>query len=129
MRIGELARQADTRQSTIRYYERRRLLVAPARGRSGQRRYDSAALNRLGFIRLAQAAGLTLSEIRHLLDDFPSATPPSLRWHSIRSAKLKALDERIRRLQAAKRHLRATTGCRCRDLDECGRKAALRGGD
>jgi len=128
MRIGELARQADTRQSTIRYYERRRLLVAPARGRGGRRCYDSAALNRLRFIRLAQAVGLTLSEIRHLLDDFPPETPPSLRWRSVRSAKLKALDDRIRRLEAAKRNLRATMGCRCRDLDECGREAAVRCG-
>jgi DNA-binding transcriptional MerR regulator len=40
MRIGQLAKQAGVRASTIRYYERRRLLEPPWRQSRGERRYD-----------------------------------------------------------------------------------------
>ena len=123
MRIGELATHADVRVSTIRYYERRGLLSPGGRGVRGQRRYDAAALDRLAFVRLAQAGGLTLSEIRRLLQGFPPMTPAPARWRSVRAAKLEAIDARIRALRAASRYLRATASCRCADLDECGRKA------
>ena len=123
MRIGELARHADVRVSTIRYYERRGLLSPRGRGLRGQRRYDAAALDRLAFVRLAQAGGLTLSEIRSLLLGFPPATAAPARWRSVRASKVAALEARIRALRAARRHLRATVSCRCADLDECGRRA------
>lgn len=123
MRIGELAREAAVRVSTIRYYERRGLLHPRFRGMRGQRRYDAAALDRLAFVRLAQAGGMTLSEIRQLLHGFPPATAAPARWRSIRTPKLAALEERLRALRAAARLLRATTACRCGDLDECGRRA------
>ena len=123
MRIGELARHAAVRVSTIRYYERRGLLPPGGRGVHGQRRYDAAALDRLAFVRLAQAGGLTLSEIRSLLHGFPPATAAPARWRSVRAAKVEALDARIRALRAARRHLRATASCHCADLDECGRRA------
>jgi len=123
MRIGELARHADVRVSTIRYWERRGILAPGARGIRGQRRYDAAALDRVAFVRLAQEGGLTLSEIRGLLHGFPAATAAPSRWRSVRAAKLSAIDGRIRALRAARRHLRATISCRCADLDECGRRA------
>ena len=130
MRIGELARHADVRVSTIRYWERRGILAPGARGIRGQRRYDAAALDRVAFVRLAQEGGLTLSEIRGLLHDFPAATAAPSRWRSVRAAKLSAIDGRIRALRAARRHLRATISCRCADLDECGRRArSARRGD
>jgi MerR family transcriptional regulator, redox-sensitive transcriptional activator SoxR len=123
MRIGELARHADVRISTIRYWERRGILPPGARGVRGQRRYDAAALDRLAFVRLAQQGGLTLAEIRGLLHGFPAATTAPSRWRSVRAAKLAAIDDRIRALRAARRRLGATVSCRCADLDECGRRA------
>src|SRR5215470_13231087 len=123
MRIGELARAADVRVSTIRYWERRGLLAPGGRGLRGQRRYDAGALDRVAFVRLAQAGGLTLAEIRGLLHGFPAATAAPSRWRSVRTAKVAALDARIRALRTARRHLRATASCRCADLDECGRRA------
>lgn len=67
MTIGQLAREAGVNVQTVRYYERRRLLPAPARRASGYRAYDSAALARLRFIRRAQELGFTLTEIAELL--------------------------------------------------------------
>ncbi|HSE27111.1 MAG TPA: heavy metal-responsive transcriptional regulator [Gemmatimonadales bacterium] len=67
MTIGQLAREAGVNIQTVRYYERRRLLPAPARRVSGYRDYDAGALARLRFIRRAQELGFTLAEIAELL--------------------------------------------------------------
>ena len=67
MRIGELAQQAGISTKAIRYYEQIGILAPPARTPSGYRSYDQAALGRLGFVRAAQAVGLTLGEIRQII--------------------------------------------------------------
>lgn len=68
MRIGELAAAADIPPETVRYYERRGLLAPPERSRNGYRTYHDDALHQLRFIRAAQAAGLTLAEIRSVIE-------------------------------------------------------------
>jgi len=68
MTIGQLAKRAEVSVETVRFYERRALLVRPPRPRSGYRRYGEAALRRLSFIRRAKRLGFTLSEIRELLE-------------------------------------------------------------
>jgi len=56
MRIGELAGRAGVSAKTIRFWEERRLLLLPARTPAGYRDYDPAVLERIAFIRQAQAA-------------------------------------------------------------------------
>lgn len=68
MRIGELAELAEVSTKTIRYYESLGLVDDPDRTASGYRDYDEAALERLRFIRDAQATGLTLAEIASVLE-------------------------------------------------------------
>jgi len=68
MRIGDLARAAAVPVSTIRYYERKALLRPTARTEARYRLYAPAAVERLLFIRSAQAVGFTLRDIRMLLD-------------------------------------------------------------
>lgn len=65
--IGCLARRAEVATSTVRYYERIRLLTPPRRTESNYRLYTGDAVERLRFIRAAQVAGLTLGDIRTLL--------------------------------------------------------------
>lgn len=67
MTIGQLARGAGLKVSTVRYYERRRLLADPRRGDSGYRQYAPEAVARIRFIRHAQGLGFTLRDIRELL--------------------------------------------------------------
>jgi DNA-binding transcriptional MerR regulator len=67
MRIGELARQSGVPATTLRYYEQLGLLPEPERTASGYRSYAEAAVDRLAFIRSAQAVGLTLAEAREVL--------------------------------------------------------------
>lgn len=63
MTIGELAIESGVPASTIRYWERIGVLPVPARI-SGQRRYLQDALHRLAVLRLAQACGFRLEEMR-----------------------------------------------------------------
>lgn len=83
MNIGELARRFGLQPSALRYYERKGLLPKPGRV-GGRRFYHQAAVDRLGFIREAQASGLTLAEIGALLRDSAMAWPRvcfgSRRW-------------------------------------------------
>ena len=65
--IGRVARAAGVAIDTIRYYERERLLPAPARRLSGYRDYTPDAIARLRFIRRAKELGFSLPEIRELL--------------------------------------------------------------
>jgi MerR family copper efflux transcriptional regulator len=65
--IGQLARGAGVGVPTIRYYERRGLLVAPHRRGSGYREYPADNVRRVRFIRHAQGLGFSLKEIAELL--------------------------------------------------------------
>jgi len=67
MTIGEVARTADVATPTLRYYEQEGLLSPTTRSRAGYRLYDTQAVERLRFIRSAQAVGFTLDDIRTLL--------------------------------------------------------------
>ncbi len=67
MRIGQLARRSGLAPSAVRYYEQLGLLPAPARTESGYRSYSSDAVDRLTFVRSAQAVGLTLAEVGQVL--------------------------------------------------------------
>ena len=62
--IGELATPQACRPKTIRYYETIGLVDPPQRTTSGYNNVDATAADRLGFSRAAQAAGLTLGEVR-----------------------------------------------------------------
>src|SRR5690606_17153084 len=68
MRIGELGQAAGVEIETIRYYERERLLPAPARSENGYRAYNQGHLERLAFIRHCRALDISLAEIKRLLE-------------------------------------------------------------
>ena len=68
MKIGQLADRCGVSTKTIRYYEDIGLLAEPARTSSGYRNYSDDAVERLRFVRDAQATGLTLAEIASVLE-------------------------------------------------------------
>ncbi|MCX5380423.1 heavy metal-responsive transcriptional regulator [Streptomyces sp. NBC_00091] len=67
MRIGDLAARTGLTTKTLRFYEDSGLLPAPPRTPGGYRDYPEHTVARLGFVRDAQRAGLTLAEIRSVL--------------------------------------------------------------
>jgi MerR family mercuric resistance operon transcriptional regulator len=65
--IGRLSELTGVNIETIRYYERTKVLPAPARTESGRRVYQSADIRTLAFLRRARELGFSLDEIRALL--------------------------------------------------------------
>lgn len=115
MTIGEVARRTGLRASAIRFYERTGLLPNPLRS-SGQRRYDSAILDRIAVLERAKACGLTLTEIATLFND---QGPHSIKWRRLAEKKIAELDAAMQRIAAMKSLLERT--CNCVTADECGR--------
>lgn len=105
LQIGELARSAAVNIQTLRYYERRRLLVPVRRRDSGYRIYGEDAAQRLRFIKNAQALGFSLEEIRSLLHlrSGPSVSCERIRGKALAHAR--EIKERIERLRAIERVL------------------------
>ena len=67
--VKDLCRIANVSRKTLFYYDRIGLLCPEERiGKQKSRRYGEADLKRLYQIRFYQRAGLTLSEIRTVLD-------------------------------------------------------------
>jgi MerR family redox-sensitive transcriptional activator SoxR len=116
MRIGEVARQAGVRVSMIRYYEEVGLLPQADRV-AGQRRYDPSVFRRLTVIDVAQRAGLSLSEIRSLLEH--GTDPMSEHLRDLAARRLPEIDALIDRAQRVRTWLREATECRCQSLDDC----------
>ena len=105
MRIGELAEAGDVSATTIRYYESIGLLAAPARTASGYRDYDAGALERLTFIRDAQATGLSLAEIQSVLELKDAGANSCAHTRNLLERHLHELDDQIARLTEARAQL------------------------
>jgi len=112
MQIGELARLGGVNIQTIRYYERERLLRAPARTASGYRAYEETDLQSVRFIKRAQELGFTLAEIRELLSLRIDHERDRSEVRAIAKAKVADIEQKIRTLSAMKEALvRLTEHC------------------
>lgn len=65
--IGRVAKLAGVNVETVRYYQRRGLLREPDKPLGAYRRYPADTVQRIIFIKRAQALGFTLEEIGALL--------------------------------------------------------------
>lgn len=65
--IGGLAASAGVHVETIRFYQRKRLLVEPRRSYGRIRRYGAADVARVRFVKSAQRLGFSLDEVAGLL--------------------------------------------------------------
>jgi MerR family copper efflux transcriptional regulator len=109
MRIGEFAERAGVTAKTLRYYERIGLLPEPSRSASGYRDYESAVLDRLGFIRAAAAVGLSLGEIRQVVALRDRGQAPCSHVYELLRRRAAEVDGRIAELQRLSRDLKALT--------------------
>jgi len=97
-RIGELARQTGVSRDTLRFYEREGLVRPSERSEGGYRLYESEALQRLGFIKQAQALGLSLKDIHSLLEVMQEGQPPCDNVRGLLRQKVALLNRRIAEL-------------------------------
>jgi MerR family redox-sensitive transcriptional activator SoxR len=116
--IGEIAQRAQKRPSSIRYYEAIGLLSAPIRV-NGRRRYRADTIRTLAVIDTAQRAGLTLEEIKLLLDASPDDQAAVDRFREVAERKLPEINALIERTELVRRWLEDAARCHCPSLNEC----------
>ncbi len=116
MRIGELATSAGVPTKTIRYYEDIGVLPSAERSPNGYRIYGDEAVDRLRFIRDAQATGLTLNEIASVLELRGRGESTCKHVLHLLERHLDELEDRIAALEKTRRDLIAITE-RARSLD------------
>ncbi len=108
MNRGEVAAAADVNAETLRYYERRGLIPAPARSASGYRQYPAETVDRIQFVKQAQALGFSLEETKELLSLRATRGARAAQVRSRTQRKIAEIDRRIEELQcmrAALEHL------------------------
>lgn len=119
MKISEVARAADVNVETVRFYERRGLIVQPRKPEyGGFRTYSKDTVDRIRFIRKSQTIGFSLKEISELLNLSvdPDADCSVTLGHA--ETKLNEVEEKIASLQAMKGALETL-------IDNCPGKGSL----
>ncbi len=104
---GDVAKSLGIGVQTLHYYERERLIPAPARSDSGYRIYTPEIVERVAFIRKAQALGLPLGEVREVLQLVDAGACPCGHVQRALAEKLRDVDERLREMQSYRAELAA----------------------
>jgi DNA-binding transcriptional MerR regulator len=142
LKIGDLARITGLSIKTIRYYESRGLLEKPPRTEGGYRLYGPEEVARLRFVQRAKLLGLTLEEIREMVELAARCNEGELvpRLEQLLEAKLEETERKLAELSAFRQNLlyyrkRASalsdgvlpTDRYCEDVSFCGCLEAVTG--
>ncbi len=106
LKIGEVASNSGLSVKTIRYYEEIGLLtVAVERSETGYRLFNHHIVNRLAFIKRAQALGLSLNEIKTILSVHDQGQLPCGEVKQHLEDKVRAINEQIVALETLRSEL------------------------
>lgn len=95
---GDVAKALGVGAQTLHYYEREGLIPSPPRSAAGYRLFTPEVIERVRFIRKAQALGLPLNEIRDVLQLAEDGASPCGRVQAALAAKLTEVDRRLAEL-------------------------------
>jgi MerR family transcriptional regulator, copper efflux regulator len=110
MRIGELTREASVTPRTVRYYESIGLLPEGERKGKGQHYYSEETVARLRKIEQLKMLGLSLDEIRDVIDLYfsdPSGVRAKVKVLAMLHAHLHEIDKKVAALADLRSSLRA----------------------
>ena len=125
--IGQLAAAAGVAASTVRFYEREKLLVPEARTGGNYRTYTAGSLEKLRFIRAAQASGFQLNDVREMLALTDSEQPPCREIFELIDRRLDDVRARMKELKRVQRTLhKARKNCCQGGADWCGALSRLK---
>ncbi|MDQ3717302.1 MAG: MerR family transcriptional regulator [Actinomycetota bacterium] len=122
LRSGQVAAAARVNRQTLRYYERRGLIVEPDRSLGGHRLYPRETVQVLRVIKAAQRLGFTLAEVADLLAAGAHRHGRRAKDAGLRSRaehKLAEVDGRIADLHVIRDTLQAAVAAGCDDLMTC----------
>jgi DNA-binding transcriptional MerR regulator len=111
--IGKLAKAADVKAPTIRFYEQIGLLPEPDRTDSDRRVYGDASVRRLAFIKHARQLGFPIEAIRTLLDLADNPDRACDDANALAKEQLSAVDAKIAQLQALRGELKRMVDAGC----------------
>jgi DNA-binding transcriptional MerR regulator len=100
MRIGEVAEAANITVETLRFYERRGLLPAPARTSSGYRDYPVTTVDVVRFVKHAQQLGFALDDVDIMLHLARGGPDDCDAVRDLATAKIEDVTAKIQRLEA-----------------------------
>ena len=108
MTIGEMAAELKLNPKTIRYYEEVGLMPEPRRSESGYRIYSRNELERLRLVRRARLLGLSLADIKELVEYAVDGRCGHLEGRLLRlvEAKLGEIDRQIKEMTIFRDDLR-----------------------
>ena len=117
--VGQVAQRSGLPISTLHFYERRGL-IASTRNSANHRVYRREVLRRVTVIKVAQSAGVPLSEITEALSGLPThSTPDTDDWARIAEVWHDDLTERIETLTALRDKMAMCIGCGCLSVKRC----------
>lgn len=100
LRAGQAAAELGVGVQTLHYYEREGLIPAAPRSEAGYRLYPPELMDRLRFIRRAQALGLSLAEVKETLELVATGESPCGRVQHALAERLREVDCRLAQLSA-----------------------------
>ena len=103
--IGEAARRAGVTVKAIRYYERIGLIPEAGRNMGRFRVFPEETVERIEFIKRAQALGFTLEEIAEILAVYDQGECSCGQVRKSVEQKLKVIDHKLKELRALKKDL------------------------
>lgn len=104
MTITQVSQATNIPSSALRYYESIGLLSSAGRTKAGYRLYPGGTPERIRMLRAAQAAGLTLDDIRTLLESAAStgvSCPSARRLLSVRLQQVRARLRELKRIECS----------------------------
>lgn len=107
LRIGEAARAAELDPRTLRYYEGIGIVRPAGRTPAGYRLYTQREVEALRFVRRARALGLSLREVRGLLQTWARGDRPCADLDGMLRRHLREVEARIRELEGLRDDMRA----------------------
>lgn len=113
-RVGELAERFGLATHVLRHWEEMGLL-APERDAGGRRVYGEADAYRVAAILSSKAAGMSLEQIRALLDATAADRRAALTAH------LEDLEQRMAEMERSRHMTEHALECRAHDITECPR--------
>lgn len=120
MTIGDLAAATNTSVETVRWYEKVKLLPAPARSAGNYRLYGPEHLRRLSFIRRGRDLGFTVDQIRELLALADERDRSCGEVDTIARTHLAEVERKLSDLTRLARELRDVIGqCGCGSVADC----------
>tara|TARA_R110002073_G_scaffold245940_1_gene408693 strand:+ start:6343 stop:6789 length:447 start_codon:yes stop_codon:yes gene_type:complete len=105
--ISQLAKAAGIPVTTVRYYERIKLVVPETRSTGNYRLYSDDSLKKLMFIRAAQAIGFTLEDIKSLLATESGKTPTCGSVQKLIETRFADIEDKLKDLRHVRKVLKS----------------------